>query len=134
MAVSLGWQGGWGLTCPRPASFRSSLFPPSTHPTPLPLPLPPAEASSCSSSASAFGGAQFWGAVRAAGVEGEVRALLGEAKSAVRRKGGVPLLVELELKLARLLAGLHVRISLSLSQGVLWAGFCGDLGYLWVRV
>ncbi|GAB4823676.1 hypothetical protein N2152v2_010722 [Parachlorella kessleri] len=63
--------------------------------------------SETSRSSSAFGGAQFWGVLRASGVEVELRALLGECKGATRRKGGLPLLIEADLKLARFLAGLH---------------------------
>jgi hypothetical protein len=67
---------------------------------------PPAEASR---SSSAFGGAQFWAALRGVDkLEGEVRGLLAEANTNIRRRGGQPLLVESDLKLARFLAGLHV--------------------------
>ena len=67
---------------------------------------PPAEASR---SSSAFGGAQFWAALRGVDkLEAEVRGLLAEAKASIRRRGGQPLLVESDLKLARFLAGLHV--------------------------
>lgn len=37
-----------------------------------------------------------------------MRQLLGESKGATRRRGGLPLLAEADLKLARFLAGLHV--------------------------
>jgi hypothetical protein len=58
---------------------------------------------------SAFGGAQFWGALRRAeGLEAEACALMEEAKAAIRRRGGLPLLVEAELTWARFLAGMHV--------------------------
>lgn len=58
---------------------------------------------------TAFGGTKFWAALSASNVESEIRELLLEAKAALRRKGAVPLQVETDLKLARFLAGLHVR-------------------------
>lgn len=64
--------------------------------------------SDASRASSAFGGTQFWAALRGvASLEGEVRALFTEAKTHLRRKGGQSLLVESDLKLARFLAGLH---------------------------
>ncbi len=83
---------------------------------PRPTGALPAETSR---SSSAFGGAQFWGVLRAGGVEGEVRALLAECKGATRRRGGLPLLIEADLKLARFLAGLHVSQRLSTCWPVL---------------
>ena len=57
-----------------------------------------------------FTGKQFWNALRRTdGLEEEVRALYEEAKTAIRKRGGLPLLVEADLRWARLLAGLHVR-------------------------
>lgn len=89
--------------------FLPPMYTPTLHPrTPL---CRPAEASRSSSggSSSAFGGAQFWGALRGVDkLEGEVRALFTEARASTRRRGGQPLLVESDLKLARFLAGLHV--------------------------
>jgi len=66
-----------------------------------------------SRTSSAFGGAQFWAALRGvANLETEVRGLFTEAKTSIRRRGGMPLLVESDLQLARFLAGLHVSVVL----------------------
>ena len=88
----------------------------------------PAEASR---SSSAFGGAQFWAALRGVDkLEGEVRGLLAEAKANIRRRGGQPLLVESDLKLARLLAGLHV--SGDEERGAAGVGGCTRCGCGWL--
>lgn len=55
-----------------------------------------------------FDGSQFWDALRrSTGLEEEVRSLVEEAKGFIRKRGGLPLLVEADLRWARLLAGLH---------------------------
>ncbi|KAL4423746.1 hypothetical protein ABPG75_001047 [Micractinium tetrahymenae] len=64
--------------------------------------------SEASRSSSAFGGAQFWAALRGVDkLEAEVRRLFADSKATLRRRGAQPLLVESDLKLARFLAGLH---------------------------
>lgn len=58
-----------------------------------------------------FETSQFWEVLRASeGLEDEVRALVDEAKGAVRRRGALALLIELDLMWARFLAGLHVSL------------------------
>lgn len=55
-----------------------------------------------------FDGLQFWDALRrSTGLEEEIRGLVEEAKGFIRKRGGLPLLVEADLRWARLLAGLH---------------------------
>lgn len=55
-----------------------------------------------------FDGHQFWDALRRnTGLEEEIRSLIEEAKGFIRKRGGLPLLVEADLRWARLLAGLH---------------------------
>ena len=55
-----------------------------------------------------FNRQQFWAALRTnKELESEVRLLVEEAKSSIRKRGGLPLLVEADIMLARLLAGLH---------------------------
>ncbi len=58
-------------------------------------------------SGGGFGGRRFWQAMRSAAVEEDVCASLADAKRELRRKGALPLQVELELKLARFLVGMH---------------------------
>lgn len=59
----------------------------------------------------AFDGKQFWAALRRTeGLEEEVKALYEDAKIAIKKRGGLPLLVEADLRWARLLAGLHVSL------------------------
>lgn len=63
-----------------------------------------------SGDSSIFGGSHFWRALRSSeGLESEVRLLREEARVAFRRRGGLPLLVEADVRWARLLVGLHVR-------------------------
>jgi hypothetical protein len=68
-----------------------------------------------SGGSSIFGGPHFWSALRSSeGLESEVRLLREEARVAFRRRGGLPLLVEADVRWARLLVGLHVRANFSI--------------------
>lgn len=78
----------------------------TSHPSPPPSSAPSSSSSSVGSGGG-FGGRRFWHAMHDANLEEDVRVSLTDAKRELRRKGALPLQVELDLKLARFLVGLH---------------------------
>jgi hypothetical protein len=113
----------------------AAMQPPPTL-SPLQILLDPCisgidEGASTAPSSSPFYTRQFWSALRRAaedeGLESEVRTLFDDCKAGIRKRGGLPLLVEAELRFARLIAGLHVRLlffssfAFPYTHGMRWA-------------